>query len=147
MNRVVNSLLIIVTAAMLASLGLFMKQSTVKPLERHIEVIAKRFSYAPNIITLNRGDKVTIRLVSDDVHHGLYIDGYDLNTTAYPGSDGNITFRADKTGTFVFRCSITCGEHHPYMVGTLKVLPDTKFYLFLWIVLAAGAIPLWKLRK
>lgn len=147
MNKVVSALLFMIVSGMLASLGLFMKQSTAKPQERHIEVIAEKFSYTPKVITLNQGDKATIRLISGDVHHGLYIDGYNLNTTAYPGSNGSIILNANKTGTFAFRCSVTCGEHHPYMIGYLKVLPDTKFFVFLWIILSVTAIPLWKLRK
>lgn len=146
-NKAFNLLLLLIATVMLASLILFIKQGTATPQIRQIEVIAKKFFYTPGKITLNRGDKVTIRLISEDVHHGLYIDGYDLNTTAYPGSNGSITFRADKTGTYQFRCSVTCGEHHPYMVGSLRVLPNTRFFVLLWIVLGAIAIPLWKLRK
>lgn len=147
MNKACTALRFIILTALLASIALFMTQGTAKPQERHIEVIARKFSYSPNIVTLNRGDKVSIRLISEDVHHGLFIDGYNLNATAYPGSDGYMTFVADKTGTFAFRCSVTCGEHHPYMVGSLKVLPDRNFFISLWIAIAAVALPLWKLRE
>lgn len=114
----------------------FAREGTFENQERRIDVVARRFYYSPDTIVVNRGDRVILRLISEDVQHGLYIDGYDLNVTAYPGSDGRVSFVADRTGKFTFRCSVTCGMHHPYMVGYLKVLPNKYFYISLWTVLA-----------
>lgn len=108
--------------------------------ERLFEIKAKKFSYTPNIIMVNMGDKVKIRLISEDVTHGIFIDGYGAETRAYPGQDGNSSFVANRPGRFTFRCSVTCGEFHPYMVGYLVVLPNARFYLYALIVLfIAGA--------
>ena len=71
---------------------------------RTIEISAKKFSYSPNIITVAKGDNITIRLISEDVMHGFYLDGYAVETHAQPGSDASLTFVADKTGRFNFRC-------------------------------------------
>lgn len=147
MSRIADFLLFFVLAAVLGSFAVFLKQSIAEPGEKRIEVFARKFSYNPNIITLTRGDKVVIRLISEDVHHGLFIDGYNISTTAYPGNDGIISFHAAKTGTFIFRCAITCGELHPYMVGKIRVLPDMRFFLMLWLSLGTAMIILWKLRK
>ncbi len=106
--------------------------------EAFFEIHAKKFSFTPNVITVNRGDTVRIRLLSEDVVHGIYIDGYDVHTSAYPGNDGSIRFVADKPGRFIFRCSITCGEFHPYMVGHLRVTPNTPYYVILATVLVAA---------
>ena len=108
--------------------------------ERFFEIKAKKFSYTPNIIRVNKGDTVSIRLISEDVHHGLYLDGYGINTSARPGQDGSLKFVADKTGRFSFRCSVTCGEFHPYMVGYLKVEPNSRFLTYLFLTLALGAV-------
>lgn len=107
--------------------------------EHFFEIRAKRFEYTPNVIRVNRGDQVRIRLLSQDVTHGMYIDGYGLNVTAYPGEDGSLAFTADRTGRFIFRCSVTCGEFHPYMIGHLKVEPNTPFIFYVAILLAVGA--------
>ena len=96
--------------------------------DKFFEVHAKKFSFTPNVITVNRGDTVRIRLLSEDVVHGMYIDGYDIHTSAYPGNDGSIRFVADKPGRFIFRCSVTCGEFHPYMIGHLRVTPNTPYW-------------------
>lgn len=106
--------------------------------EKFFEIKAKKFSYTPHKIIVNKGDKVTLRLVSEDVTHGLYIDGYGLETKAHPGQDGSITFIAGKTGKFTFRCSVTCGEFHPYMVGNLIVGPNYRFYAYVLMILAIG---------
>jgi cytochrome c oxidase subunit 2 len=106
--------------------------------EKVIEVKAKKFSYTPNIIKVDKGDRVKIRLISEDVTHGMFIDGYGLETHANPGQDGYISFTADKTGKFAFRCSVTCGEFHPYMIGNLIVGPNTRFYLYLLAMFIIG---------
>ena len=108
--------------------------------EKFFEIKAKKFSYTPNIIKVNKGDIVKIRLISEDVTHGLFIDGYGLNTSAHPGEDGNITFVADKTGRFSFRCSVTCGEFHPYMIGYLFVEPNSRFLIYVFLVIVIGVV-------
>lgn len=110
--------------------------------ERFFEVKAKKFSYTPNIIKVNKGDVVKIRLISEDVHHGLYVDGYAVKTSAYPGQEGSLTFIADRPGRFSFRCSVTCGEFHPYMVGYLIVGPNSRFniYVLLTVILGIGSL-------
>lgn len=106
--------------------------------DRYLEIRAKRFAYTPSIIKVNKGDNVRIRLISEDVAHGLYIDGYEIETSAIPGMDGHLTFIADKSGKFMFRCSVTCGEFHPYMVGYLKVGFNWNLYAGAFLILLLG---------
>ena len=91
------------------------------PTARHFRIEASRFQYTPEAIQVNPGDQVTIDLVATDVVHGLYIDGYDLNVTADPGQTASLSFMADRSGSFRFRCSVTCGALHPFMIGKLEV--------------------------
>ncbi len=105
-----------------------------------INILAKRFVYNPSVITVQKGQLVTIRMESLDVTHGLYIDGYDVNIKARPGMIGKATFLADKTGRFTFRCSETCGEFHPYMIGYLNVEPNRRYHFFIIAALGAGLI-------
>ena len=103
--------------------------------ERFFEIRAKKFSYSPNIIKVNKKDLVRIRLVSEDVHHGFFLDGYGVKTSAHPGQEGSLLFTANRTGRFSFRCSVTCGEFHPYMVGYMIVEPNSRFYMYVCIAL------------
>ena len=108
--------------------------------ERFFEIKAKKFSYTPNFIKVNKKDTVRIRLISEDVTHGFFLDGYGVETSAHPGQDGSIKFIADKTGRFSFRCSVTCGEFHPFMVGYLTVEPNSRFLNFLYLTIFIGLI-------
>ncbi len=101
---------------------------------RVIDIVAKRFEYTPNRISVKKGELITFRMESLDVTHGLFLDGYEINIKARPGLIGKVTFVADKPGRFTFRCSETCGEFHPYMIGFLEVTPNARFKLFLWAI-------------
>ncbi len=101
---------------------------------RVINIVAKRFEYSPNRISIKKGELVTFRMESLDVTHGLYLDGYGINIKARPGLIGKATFVVDKPGRFTFRCSETCGEFHPYMIGFLEVTPNSRFNSFLWAI-------------
>jgi heme/copper-type cytochrome/quinol oxidase subunit 2 len=93
----------------------------VTPQERTFRIDARQFAYSPSELQVNIGDTVTIQLVSTDVVHGLYVDRYDLSVEADPGQTSTLTFTADKPGSFRFRCNITCGAMHPFMIGRLTV--------------------------
>lgn len=99
-----------------------------QPLERTFRVEAGRFAYSPSILKVNQGDQVTLELLSNDVVHGLAIDGYDLEIVADPGRTSRLTFTANRKGTFRFRCSVTCGSMHPFMIGKIQV-GDNLFWL------------------
>ena len=93
----------------------------VAPQERRFRVEAGQFSYSPSEFQVNPGDIVTIQLVSTDVVHGLYVDGYDVSVEADPGQTATLTFTADKPGSYRMRCNVTCGAMHPFMIGKLNV--------------------------
>ncbi len=105
-----------------------------------ITIQAKRFVYTPSQITVRKGELITIRLESLDVTHGLFMDGYGIDIKARPGLIGKATFVADKPGRFTFRCSETCGEFHPYMVGFMEVTPNSRFGIFVGIMCAAFVV-------
>ena len=112
------------------------------PAERTIQVKAGGFAYTPGVITVNRGDHVTIELIATDVTHGLYIDDYGLQVTAEPGQRASLSFTADHAGTFRLHCPVACGDLHPFMIGKLKVKPDDLFWRAsgLAVLAALGAL-------
>ena len=91
------------------------------PTDRTFQIKASRFEYSPAVLVVNPGDRVTIELVATDVVHGLSMDGYNLEVTADPGQVARLTFVADRQGSFRFRCTVTCGNMHPFMIGKLEV--------------------------
>lgn len=120
---------------------------TAVPTNRTLHLNASSFAFSPAVIEVNPGDQVTIELISADVVHGLYLDGYNLQMKAYPGQTATLTFTADKTGTFRFRCSVTCGALHPFMIGKLKVGPNTLLWRGITLLLLVTLLGLWRVRQ
>lgn len=108
------------------------------PQERTFRIDAHQFAYSPSELKVNAGDKVNIELVSNDVVHGLYVDGYNISVEADPGQTATLSFIADKAGSFRFRCNVTCGAMHPFMIGKLTV--GSNDWLYRSIGLAAIAL-------
>ena len=131
----------------LAVLFISFPASATVPINHTFHIDAQRFEYSPSTLIVNPGDRVTIELTATDVVHGLSIDGYNLATTADPGQTARLTFVANRQGSFRFRCSVTCGNLHPFMIGKLEVGQNT----LLWRAAALSGLivvtGLWKLKK
>ena len=113
------------------------------PQERTVVIRASKYAFSPHVLRVNRGDYIEIRLEAEDVTHGFYLEGYDIDAKVRPENPtiwlrrpseseeyeevDVIRFTADRTGKFRYRCSITCGYMHPFMQGELIVEPN---YLF-----------------
>ncbi len=80
-----------------------------------ITIDAVRWQYAPETITVKKGDKVKIIVTNKDTAHGIAIPDFGVS-----GAD-SVEFTADKTGTFEFHCPTYCGQGHKEMKGTLIV--------------------------
>lgn len=107
------------------------------PTDRTFRVEASQFAYSPAVLSVNPGDTVTIELVSTDVVHGLYVDGYGVSVTADPGQTVRLTFLANKPGSFRFRCNITCGALHPFMIGKMQVGTNTLLWRAIGLTILA----------
>ncbi len=112
------------------------------PMDRRVRIRASMAGFAPAVVRVNRGDRVTVELVSTDVVHGLHLDGYGLSVTADPGQPATLTFVAGRSGTFRFRCSVTCGSLHPFLMGRLQVESNGLLWRTMAIagLIAAAAI-------
>lgn len=115
---------------LLAALALLAPLPTVAsaPAEHHVQLDARMFAFRPSRVRVGLGDTVTISLQSEDVMHGVYVDGYGVDIEAEPGKPAQATFTADRLGKFRFRCSVTCGALHPFMIGELVVGPNLPFW-------------------
>ena len=82
---------------------------------------AKKFEFSPSTITVNKGDKVKIKITSTDVNHGFAIPEYGVSQKVDFGKTEVIEFTADKSGEFTFFCNVFCGSGHKEMKGKLIV--------------------------
>ncbi len=111
---------IIIIIAIVA--GIFIAKSmtgnSVKNIEQEIKefkVDAFRFGYTPNIITVNKGDKIKIIINNTDTLHGIRIPDLNLKSNDF------IEFTAEKAGEFDWYCANMCGKGHMEMKGKLIV--------------------------
>ena len=118
--------------------------SHVKPVRREILIKARQYAYEPARIEINKNDTLHIKLVSLDVVHGFYVEGYDIDAEIKPNlktfkirhpSRGynwkdttEIILITSKIGKFRYRCSHTCGSMHPFMQGEMIVKPNTPYH-------------------
>ncbi|HWU38175.1 MAG TPA: c-type cytochrome [Candidatus Acidoferrum sp.] len=90
-----------------------------------IELVARQPSaggWSRDRIVVNRGERVRLRIRSEDVVHGFAIGrlGVDVGPIE-PGKTTIVEFVADQAGEFTFYCTTWCDPNHPRMRGTLEV--------------------------
>jgi cytochrome c oxidase subunit 2 len=90
---------------------------------RHIEIVASRFSFEPNEITVKKNEPVTISIRSNDVTHGLVIEQLHVRAEdVRKGQSTNVVFTPDTVGTFEGKCAHFCGKGHGSMIFTVHVV-------------------------
>src|SRR5262249_26457919 len=87
-----------------------------------ITITAHRFAYEPNLITVKKGQPVTIELSSSDRLPGFVLAAFGIRLDRSPDGKNRITFTPQQTGTFLFHCDIFCGDGHEDMEGHLVVV-------------------------
>lgn len=144
-RKLIHLVISVVIVAVCTAIGAGAASFTADP-PRNVEltIYAQRYHFEPPVVRLNRGDKVSINIITRDVTHGFYLEGYDIDAKIQPkdASDDStlllrhpskggeyrevdrIVFVADRPGKFRFRCSQTCGYMHPFMQGELIVRPN-----------------------
>ncbi len=92
------------------------------PAGRHvISVSAQKFSFTPAVITLKKGEEVTLQLTSEDVTHGFLAKSLKIGEQIQPGRTTELTIKPEVTGTFRTSCDRYCGPGHSDMHLTIIV--------------------------
>jgi cytochrome c oxidase subunit 2 len=86
-----------------------------------LEIVAKRWEFAPNEITVKKGVPVKITLTSKDVDHGLKFAALNVALAAKKDKVSEVTFTPEQVGTFTGQCFKFCGAGHGSMKLTLHV--------------------------
>jgi cytochrome c oxidase subunit 2 len=86
-----------------------------------IDIIAKRFRYEPNEITVKKGEPVTLVFHSQDVTHGFVSEDFHVKTDIPKGETSQVTFTPEQSGDFGGKCAHFCGEGHGGMQLTIHV--------------------------
>ena len=102
-----------------ATIGL---RAAAQPGEQVVKILARRFTYTPNKLSLKRGVPVVLELTSADVLMGFNAPDFDVRADIIPGQTARVRLVPDKVGTFTFLCDIFCGSGHETMSGTITVV-------------------------
>ncbi len=104
-------------------------KGAIKRRGKTVEVLmtAIRSHFEPEIVEVNRGDRVIIHLTNleqtRDATHGFGLGAFNVNASAEPGETVTVEFVADRPGVFPFYCTEFCSALHLEMVGYLIVKP------------------------
>lgn len=113
-------------------------QAAEAPSPRVIEISAKKYEFTPNEIQVKQGQKVELRVHSEDATHGLKLDAYpegakakgdpgivfsqpDQNGKVEKGVDQVVDFTPEEPGIYDFKCAKICGMGHGKMKGKVIV--------------------------
>jgi len=77
--------------------------------------------YSLKEITVNKGDKVRIKITVTSGMHDFKIDEYNVYADTQPNKEYIVEFTADKAGEFIYYCTKP-GHREKGQWGTLKVL-------------------------
>ena len=112
----------ITVVAIFLGLGAASAHVVAQPEEQVIKIVAKKFDYTPNHITLKKGVPVVLELTSADVLMGFNAPDLHVRADIVPGQVARVRIVPEKTGTFAFFCDIFCGSGHEEMTGIITVV-------------------------
>ncbi len=87
-----------------------------------ITILAHRFAFEPNEITVKKGQQVILLLQSQDVTHGLVIEALGVRTEVKKGQSSEVRFTFQRAGDFKGKCAHFCGSGHGKMTFTVHVV-------------------------
>jgi cytochrome c oxidase subunit 2 len=77
------------------------------------------------------GKNVRVQVTSADVIHSFAMPSFYFKVDAIPGRLNEVWFRAEKEGVFHGQCSELCGNGHPYMPITIRVVSEQQYAAWL----------------
>lgn len=96
--------------------------------EVHVYMTSVRSHFTPDIVRVKKGDTVHLHITNveqaHDATHGFTVGSYNVHSSLEPGKHVDITFEADREGTFPFYCTEFCSALHLEMAGYLLVEPS-----------------------
>lgn len=88
---------------------------------RHIQLMVRKFEFAPAEISVVAGQAITLLITASDFTHGFSLPDFELRGDCVPGRELVLRFTPQKVGRFGFVCDNFCGEGHDEMSGILIV--------------------------
>jgi cytochrome c oxidase subunit 2 len=86
-----------------------------------VEIVAKRFEFTPNQVTIHAGAPTILRIRSQDVTHGFFNRPLGIDTDIEPGKTVDVPVTAKAPGRYDVICDHFCGSGHGNMKMTIVV--------------------------
>lgn len=71
---------------------------------------------------------VEVELIAQDVIHSFYVPAFRIKEDMVPGQEKYSWFIAGEEGSFDLFCAEYCGLRHSYMITTVEVMEQDKFF-------------------
>jgi len=81
------------------------------------------------VVPVNKN--VLVQVTSADVLHAFALPSFAVKIDAIPGRLNETWFRADREGVYHGQCSELCGNGHPYMPITIRVVSEQQYAAWL----------------
>lgn len=105
----------------LFALSILMTASAQERAPHVVVIMAKKFEFAPAVVTLKKGEPVTLQLTSTDRAHGLLVKAFHVDLDVDGGKSTEVTFTPTESGSFSAICDHYCGSGHGNMKMTFVV--------------------------
>lgn len=89
--------------------------------EQVVQVTARRFTFTPDEIVVQRGRPVLLEIASEDFVHGLNVPALKFRADLPPGQVTRVHFTPERAGEYPFLCDNFCGAGHEEMQGRIVV--------------------------
>lgn len=98
------------------------QQETPSGEPRKITVTAKKYEFSPARIELKAGEETQITFESQDAKHGFTCKELGVDKVEFEkDKPATVTIKAEKAGTYAFKCAHFCGFGHGKMKGEIVV--------------------------
>lgn len=88
---------------------------------RVIEVNSENWKFAPNVITVKKGEKVQLKITGVSGTHGFAVPDLGINVPVAAGQTVMVDIPTDAVGAHNLFCSIPCGPGHRDMKGQIVI--------------------------
>ena len=122
--EIIARLLVILMCVAVVAIPLAVRFGAGDGVEIHAR-IAEAGGWMPDVIKVKAGEKLNLRLISDDVVHGFAVGqmpGSEVDVM--PGKVSELSLEFDQPGVYTFYCTRWCGLNHWRMRGTIEVSGD-----------------------
>lgn len=95
--------------------------------DQHITVEPHAVGAGRPVFVIPTGRDVQVSLTSKDVLHEFWVPDLKYKIEAFPNHTNTFAIRLDKTGEWVGRCAVYCGQFHYQMEFLLKAVTPQQF--------------------